>query len=494
VNRTSVSRIAADSRPDGGGLKGNALSFGSNLIIGVSSTAPAYSLAAALGVIVGAVGLGAPAIMVIAFLPMLFVAVAYFHLNRANPDCGTTFAWATQALGPDAGWMGGWAIIATEILVMPGLAQIAGQYSLHLIGVAEPNVVAATMIGIGWVVIMTAICYLGIELSAIGQKLLLTAEIAILVIFAVVALAKVYSSAPPGTSHEVSLTWFNPLTFGGFDKFMQAMLVAVFIYWGWDTGLSVNEETQNPRTTPATAAIVSTLILVCLYVLLAVAAEAYAGAEQLANSSDIFNPLGADVLGVGLGKLLTLAVLTSTAASTMTAILQATRTATSMARAGAIPKKFGEIHPRYLTPAFATLVVGAVSVIWYVLLTFISSDAVLQDSVTATAIGIAFYYGLTCFACVVLGRSLTRSMKNLALSGVVPALGGLIMFALLFGACFAFGTVDPNRTSLLGVGTPLVFAAGSFLLGLILLVLARLGYKDFFRRPRAIADGGNVRA
>ena len=77
--------------------------------------------------------------MIVAFIPMLFVAAAYYHLNRADPDCGTTFAWATRALGPYGGWMGGWAIIATDILVMPGLAQIAGEYSLNLIGFDEPR-------------------------------------------------------------------------------------------------------------------------------------------------------------------------------------------------------------------------------------------------------------------------------------------------------------------------------------------------------------------
>src|SRR2546429_5886071 len=76
------------------GLKRGALGFGSNLAIGVASAAPAYALAATLGLIVavGGVGLRAPAVLIVSFLPMLLVAVAYRHLNRADPDCGTTFA------------------------------------------------------------------------------------------------------------------------------------------------------------------------------------------------------------------------------------------------------------------------------------------------------------------------------------------------------------------------------------------------------------------
>src|SRR3954449_7060238 len=91
---------------EGQGLKADGLGFVSNVVIGVASTAPGYSLAASLGLVVAVAGVGlqAPAIMLAAFVPMLFIAAAYYHLNRADPDCGTTFAWVTRAMGPRAGW------------------------------------------------------------------------------------------------------------------------------------------------------------------------------------------------------------------------------------------------------------------------------------------------------------------------------------------------------------------------------------------------------
>ena len=75
------------------GLKKNAITFVSNVVVGVASTAPGYSLAATLGflTIIGGIGVGAPAIMLVAFIPMLFIALAYNYMNRADPDCGTTF-------------------------------------------------------------------------------------------------------------------------------------------------------------------------------------------------------------------------------------------------------------------------------------------------------------------------------------------------------------------------------------------------------------------
>jgi len=223
----------------GPGLKKGAISFASNVVIGVASTAPAYSLAAALPALVAAAKFGVPAILIVAFVPMLFIAIAYYHLNHADPDCGTTFSWATRAIGPYSGWMGGWVILATDILVMPGLAQIAGTYSCHLFGVDQPSVMLVTAIGVLWIAAMTAICYLGIELSAHTQKVLLAAEVVILLIFAAVALDKVYSGHDDGT--RVALDWFNPFTVDSASDFTTAMLVAVFIYWGWDTGATVNE-------------------------------------------------------------------------------------------------------------------------------------------------------------------------------------------------------------------------------------------------------------
>ena len=113
-------------------LKKGAIGYISNVVIGVASTAPGYSLAATLGVIaaVGGIGLQSPAIMIVSFLPMLCIAAAYYYLNRADPDCGTTFTWVGKAIGPKSGWTAGWAIIVADVLVMPSLAYVAGPVHL----------------------------------------------------------------------------------------------------------------------------------------------------------------------------------------------------------------------------------------------------------------------------------------------------------------------------------------------------------------------------
>src|SRR6202023_1671652 len=121
------------------GLKKNAIGFLSNVVIGVASTAPAYSLAATLGFIVADAGVGthAPAVLLASFVPMLLVALGYRYLNRADPDAGTTFAWTTRAFGPGMGWLNGWAIFLADVLVMASLSDIAAIYTFKLFGFTE---------------------------------------------------------------------------------------------------------------------------------------------------------------------------------------------------------------------------------------------------------------------------------------------------------------------------------------------------------------------
>ena len=152
------------------GLKANAVSLVSNVVIGVASTAPAYSLAATLGLIVVAVGVLSPVIVVLAFVPMLFVSIGYSELNKADPDCGTTFTWATRTFKPWIGWLGGWGIIASDVLVMASLAQVSGQYGFLLFGAKgigeNPTSGWVLLVGVLFIVVLTYVCYRGIELSA----------------------------------------------------------------------------------------------------------------------------------------------------------------------------------------------------------------------------------------------------------------------------------------------------------------------------------------
>ena len=482
------------------GLKGGALGFVSSVVVGVASTAPAYSLAATLGFVVIAInGLQAPIITIIAFVPMLFISYGYKALNSADPDCGTTFTWGARAFGPKTGWWGGWGIVAADILVMASLAQIAGQYVFLLFGAngigQNANSGWVLFVGIMWIVAMTAICYVGIEISANFQKALLGVEVTMLLVLSVVALTKVGTGhAPPGHLTP-SLSWFNPLAVPNPESFMVGFTLMLFIYWGWDTAVSVNEETKERDKIPGRAAVTSTFILLVTYAVVILATQSYAGIgtkgiglENPNHAGDVLSVLGSSIFGTSgfgsfLAKLLLFMVLTSAAASTQTTILPTARTTLSMAVFKAIPSSFSRIHKRFLTPTVSTLAMGGVSIVLYVVMNSVSNgNAVIEDSVSALGVWIAFYYGLTGLSCFWYYRStLGENARTLWLRGILPLVGWAMLWFAMFWAFWYYWHPDNCYTSWnvpiihWEIGGVFLLDAGTVLLGLILMVVyARL--------------------
>jgi amino acid transporter len=472
------------------GLKKNAIGYISNVVIGVASTAPGYSLAATLGFVVAVAGVGlqAPAVMLISFIPMFCIAYAYRSLNGGDPDCGTTFAWVTRGLGPSSGWLGGWGIIAADVIVMATLAQIAAIYTFLLFGWDSYTTFAVIVAGVVWIAVMTLICFIGIELSARTQMFLLGAEIIALALFAVWALAKVYIDDPTGSLH-VSASWFNPFAIDSWGAMVDGVLLGVFIYWGWDSGVAVNEESEDSARGPGKAAVVSTLLLLGIYLVVSAAAQAYGGPQLLIdNSDDVLSVLGDKVFPGPMDKILIIAVLTSAAASTQTTILPTARTSLSMARWKAIPAVFGRVHPRYLTPSVSTVVMGVVSILWFVGVVSISEN-VLGDSITGLGFAIAFYYGITGFACVwYYRRVLFRNLKSFVSAGLLPLAGALMLTGIFIKALIDYSKEDAGYSpAVAGIGSPVVIGIGMLLLGVVLLVISRFVYRDFFRRKREVA-------
>ncbi len=492
------------------GLKGGSLGLVSSVVVGIASTAPAYSLAASLGfIVIGGTlvaGVHAPGIILLAFVPMYLIAVAYQELNKAEPDCGTTFTWASRAFGPITGWMGGWGIIVADVIVMANLASIAGSYSFTFVGsfglpavaALSSNVFWSTAAGIAWIVVMTYICYRGIEISARLQYFLLAFEVIILIFFAVFALVRVYSGNAESYSLMPSLDWLNPFTLGP-GTIAPAMLTAIFIYWGWDTAVSINEETKDPEKTPGRAAIISTVLLLVTYVLVAVATIAFAGVGDqgigLANEDnalDVFSSVGPALFGGGavgsiLMALLGFSILTSASASTQTTILPTARTSLSMAVYKALPEQFARIHPKYLTPTWSTIGMGIVSVAFYLIFTLISVD-LLSALIGSIGLMIAFYYGLTGFACVwYYRRTLFTSPRNFIMRGLFPLLGGLSLLGVFVYGVYAFAApdwltdADGKNITIIGIGAQAVVGIGGLLVGVVLMLLWRWRRPEFFR-------------
>jgi amino acid transporter len=487
---------AAESPPT---LRPDAIGFGDALVVGLAATSPAYSLAAVIGPIVALVGVHAPGVLLVSFVPMLLIAAAFAALDRADPDCGTTFSWVTRALGPWAGWIGGWAIAMTGVLVVGSLAEVGVRFTLLAVGLdgwesSTPVVAGSTVL---LVLVMAALCVLGTELSARVQNGLIVAQTAALAVFAVVALVRGLRGDGPFGALTPEWSWLDPFAAGG-GALTGGLLLGVFAYWGWESAVNLTEETRGSAA--GRAGVLSTVVLLVTYLGVAVAVVCFAGTGWLADNADeeeaVFALLSERVLG-GWDWVVLLAVATSAIASTQTTIIPASRTGLSMARRGALPAPFGSISLRRRTPDVSTWWVAGIAMAWYLGVGAVSENA-LFDSITALSLLIALYYALTGIACAVyFRRRLTRSLRDLLLLGVGPLAGAGMLVWLL--ALSVRDLADPSNSytgeAWLGVGPPLVIGVAIMVAGVVLMLLwHRRDARFWDERPQVSTDAVPRRA
>ncbi len=488
-----------ESIPAQPGLKAGAIGFTDALVIGLAATSPAYSLAAVIGAIAALVGVYAPGVLLASFVPMALIATAFFYLNRVDQDCGTTFSWVTRALGPWFGWIGGWAIAMTGVLVVGSLADVGVSFSLLAVGLddAAENAWIRMPLAIGLILLMTWLCVLGTAISAKLQNVLIIAQVGSLLVFAAVAIWKAVSGNSPLDAIDPSWSWLNPFGAGG-AALTSGLLLGVFAYWGWESAVNLSEETTDGNSTPGRAAMWSTVVLLVTYVSVAVAVVAFAGTAYLTENAGeeefLFADLADQVLG-DWGWVLLLSVATSAIASTQTTIIPASRTGLSMARRHALPPQLAHISPRHRTPDVSTWLVAAIAIAWYVGIYQVSANA-LFDSLTALSLLIAFYYALTGVACAVYHRKhLTESPKNLLLIGVGPVLGAIMLTWLLVLSVRDMSNPENSYSgqSWLGVGPPLVIGVGIFLVGIAFMFFWRSRDGRYWQERPSLPDPDVVR-
>jgi amino acid transporter len=468
---------AATGRAQSKGLQAGAVNALSSFMISVASVGPALVLTAILGVAISIAGPQAAGIMLIAALPIFGIILAYGEMNRESQDCGTTFVWVTRALGPTWGFMSAWGLVGACLLVMPASAFIVTVYAFSLFGLAAETANPAIFLAVGlaFLLFITWVCYVRVEVAATVQKTLVVIEM--LLVFVLLG-AMIFHIAAGNTMEGAatpSLDWLNPL---GASSFVSAFIVAVFGYWGWDIAFSLNEETDGDAGTPTRSAISTLFSLVILYVISVVVFVAYAGEAFISENSELLlDALGGNVLGVIGAKLLVILVLTSGVAATQATIIPATRTLLSMGAFGAMPKRFGRVN-RFETPGFATIVYGVISALVFVALTAISVD-VLFDSLSSTGMLICFYYGLSGVGCAWYFRdTLTKSVRNLIIRGIFPFLSGALMLVIF--VIKAFDDFNNSVSTIFGMGAVFVFAVGFLLVGIIIMLLSRRSSNAFY--------------
>lgn len=464
-------------------LKTNTLTLFDTTVIATSSVAPAYTIAATVGILIGAVGLASPAAILVGFAPVLCVAIAYYYLNRQDPNCGASYSWVSRTLNPHIGWVSGWIQLAANVLFCAAAPLVAGAYTLQLLNSLFPGFVSAStaadnrwiaVIGVLWLVFVTFMVVRGIRVTANFQWILVFIEYLIVLAFAIWAILKIiggHSSPAP-----FAAWWFSPGSLGGLSGVVTGAALAVFFFWGWDTAANVNEESKDANEAPGLAGIYSMFILLFIFLVAAIAMQSFLGSAALTdpnNQTDVLYFFATQVSGTPLAYLMVLAVLSSTVATTQTTLLPSSRLTYSMSRDGVFPRAFGNIHKSWKTPWVGTLISSFLAVAVIVLqLVFVDSvGTVFGNLILDIGVLVALYYGITGIACAWAFRKvLLTSVSRFIFAGVLPFLGGLalllIAYAVIVPSSLPFGQASDWGTGLpiiivVALGVPLVFLAQS---------------------------------
>ncbi|WP_449278719.1 APC family permease [Leucobacter sp. GX24907] len=470
------------------------------LVIGLSVCAPAYTLTSAVGPAASEVGYQTPAIFLAGFLPMLLVAIGYRALNSAMPDSGTSFTWATRAFGPWIGWMAGWGLIAATVLVLSNLAGVAVEFLFQSIAILmndasiadiADNVFINIVVCLGFMALATFISYRGMTSTKVFQYITVIFQVGVMFWFIV---AMFIGAAKPENSEGTmpQLSWFNPFEVSSFSAFAAGIAVSIFVYWGWDTILTMGEETKPSRgrmSTESKAAMILVVILVVMYVGTAAATVAYAGIGDgptgLGNSDiaeNVFAALAHPVMGPA-AILLSLAILVSAMASINSTAISPARTLLAMAHYGALPQAMKKIHPKYKSPYVALLWSSVVASVFYAIMRFISED-VLWDTITALGIMVCFYYGLTALASTWYFRKSARSegFGSMMSKVLLPGLGGILLLVVFVQTLV--DSMDPaagSGNNIAGVGLVGIIGVVVLGIGIVLMILQSRATPDFFK-------------
>jgi amino acid transporter len=328
------------------------LSFADLLIYGLIFMVPIAPFGIFGSVFNGSGGMVALA-YVIGMVAMMFTALSYAQMVRAFPMAGSVYSYTGRGIAPPVGFLAGWVILLDYVLV-PGLLYLVAAVAMHSLVPGLPVWLWLT----GFVLFNTVVNYLGIRMTARVNRVMLFAELVILVIFLVVGIASIDHFSWTPLYNADTFEW--PVVFG-------AVSIAVLSFLGFD-GISMLAEESREEARQIGRAMVGALLLAgTLFVVQTwVAALLVPDAPSLLANGDPEGTAFYDAARVAGGAWLANLTALATAiawgfANSLVAQAATSRLLYAMARDRQMPSFLARINPRRRVPANATLLVAAVS-------------------------------------------------------------------------------------------------------------------------------------
>lgn len=297
-----------------------------------------------------------PSAYIVALIVMLFTAISYGKMVRIFPSAGSAYIYTKETMSHGLGFLVGWAALL-DYLLLPLVNAVI--IRIYLVSVF-PEVPA-------WIWVLTYVSVVtGINVWSMGKTsnfnmLLVIYEVVLIGVFIVLAWLELHQGVGQATifSHQplfhsgVNL----PAIFGG-------ATVVAFSFIGFDAITMYTEEAIDEKTVPK-AIILTVLIGGAIFFIGGWFAQSlFPDVSNFENTDDTLPEL-ALYTGGEIFKLVFLSgAFAATVASGLASHASVSRLLYVMGRNGVFPRKmFGYVHPRFQTPAFNIILVGAVSLL-----------------------------------------------------------------------------------------------------------------------------------
>ena len=333
------------------------LSFADLLVYGLVFMVPIAPFGIFGSVFQGSGGMVALA-YVVGMVAMMFTALSYAEMSRAFPMAGSVYSYAGRGIAPPVGFLSGWMILLDYVLV-PGLLYLIASIAMNSLISSIP----VWLWLIAFVALNTIVNYLGIEMTAKINKIMLIGELIVLAIFIVIGIVALAQGKGSGFSFS---PLYNSDTFSWSIVF-GAVSIAVLSFLGFD-GISMLAEENKDTARAIGRSMVAALLLagVLFIVQTWVASLLVPHPGELISKGDpggtAFYDAARVASGAWLAKLTALATAIAWGfANSLVAQAATSRLLYAMARDRQLPAFLKRVHPRHGVPVNATLLTAAVS-------------------------------------------------------------------------------------------------------------------------------------
>jgi amino acid transporter len=385
--------------------------------------------AVALSIAAGATYAGGalPLAVLLALIACLLVATSIGQLAKHLPSAGSIYTYPAEAIHPALGFLVGWGYALVEALLGP-ITMVLFGYLFGSIAHSEwgwPFTATWVIFMIVGAILVAALNYRGIQVSARAGTLLGLFEILVFVALAIWLIVKAgrHNTLDVFTLHFATIKGYH-----GFSGIAAGSIYTILAFIGFEASAPLAEEAKDPKRTIQIAVVASCLVIGLFYVFTTYAGDVFTGPDKFVSFGSLgggspWIQLGRDAWGLGW-VIAFLAIVNSTFANGNAGTLATTRTWYAMARIGLLPSPLARLHPKWNSPSIGVVVqlVLTLAIGLPIGLHFGPTTAFVFLATILTGIMIAIYmvFNLSCLLYYLRRR---RQEFNVLLHAVIPVLG-----------------------------------------------------------------------